>query len=52
MVGLEKFKEYFRDYPDQYILIGGAACTISFREADLEFRATRDIDMVLIVECC
>ena len=37
MVGLEKFKEYFRDYPDQYILIGGAACTISFREADLDF---------------
>lgn len=50
MVGLEKFREYFKDYPDQYILIGGAACAISFREADLEFRATRDIDMVLIVE--
>ena len=48
--GLEVFKEYFRDFVDQYILIGGAACDIVFEEADLAFRATRDLDMVLIVE--
>ena len=24
--GINRFKEYFRDYTDQYVLIGGAAC--------------------------
>lgn len=28
--GIERFREYFRDYTDQYVLIGGAACDISF----------------------
>ena len=48
--GLEIFKEFFRDFQDQYVLIGGAACDIVFQEADLPFRATKDLDMVLIVE--
>ena len=48
--GLDVFKEYFRDFQDQYVLIGGAACDIIFSEAELPFRATRDFDMVLIVE--
>lgn len=26
MIGLDKFKEYFMGYQDQYVLIGGAAC--------------------------
>lgn len=25
MVGLNVFKEYFKDYAEQYVLIGGAA---------------------------
>jgi len=48
--GLEVFKEYFRDFRNQYVLIGGAACDIVFSEADLTFRATKDLDMVLIIE--
>jgi len=48
--GLEVFKEFFMDYQDQYVLIGGAACDIVFTEADLTFRATKDLDMVLIIE--
>ena len=28
--GLDRFRDYFRDFTDQYILIGGAACDISF----------------------
>ena len=48
--GLNLFREYFRDYTDQYVLIGGAACDISFERHDAEFRATKDLDMVLIVE--
>jgi hypothetical protein len=48
--GLEVFKEFFRDFQEQFVLIGGAACDIIFTEADLSFRATKDFDMVLIVE--
>ena len=48
--GFEIFKDYFREYQEEYILIGGAACDIIFNEADLSFRATKDFDMVLIVE--
>ncbi|KAF5038540.1 hypothetical protein DSECCO2_553240 [anaerobic digester metagenome] len=50
MIGLDVFKEYFRDYAQQYVLIGGAACDIIFEEQDTAFRATKDLDMVLIVE--
>lgn len=50
MIGLSVFKEYFRDYAQQYVLIGGAACDIIFDEQDTAFRATKDLDMVLIVE--
>ena len=28
--GIDVFRDYFMDYPDQYVLIGGAACDISF----------------------
>jgi hypothetical protein len=50
MIGLDVFKEYFRDYAQQYVLIGGAACDIIFEEQDTAFRATKDLDIVLIVE--
>ena len=50
VAGLLKFKEYFKDYTDSYVLIGGAACDIIFTENEADFRATRDLDMVLIVE--
>jgi len=48
--GLDKFREHFRAYTGQYVLIGGAACDLLMEEAGLEFRATKDLDIVLIVE--
>lgn len=48
--GLDTFRKYFVEYENQYILIGGAACDIVFESNDTSFRATRDLDMVLIVE--
>lgn len=48
--GLDKFKEYFAGLENQYVLIGGTACSLLFDEVGSEFRATKDIDMVLIVE--
>ena len=48
--GLEVFKHFFCKYKDQYVLIGGSACDILLEDADMTFRATRDLDVVLIVE--
>ena len=48
--GIARFREYFRDFTDQYVLIGGSACDISFESNHVDFRATRDLDVVLIVE--
>lgn len=48
--GMESFVYKFRDYSDCYTIICGAACDILMTEADTEFRATRDIDMILIME--
>ena len=48
--GLDTFRKYFEEYENQYVLIGGAACDIVFESNETSFRATRDLDMVLIVE--
>ena len=48
--GLDIFKEYFREYSNQYVLIGGAACDIFFSNNNIQFRVTRDLDIVLIVD--
>ena len=48
--GIDTFRRYFAEYEEQYVLIGGAACDILFESNDAAFRATRDLDMVLIIE--
>lgn len=48
--GLEHFRKHFAPYVDQYVLIGGTACTVIMQEAGLDFRATKDLDIVLYVE--
>lgn len=48
--GLNTFGEFFKEFEEQYVLIGGAACDILFESNAGQFRATRDLDMVLIVE--
>jgi hypothetical protein len=48
--GLELFGEYFKGYDDQYVLIGGAACDLLMDEVGADFRATKDLDIVLIIE--
>ena len=50
VVGIDKFREHFAGHEDQYALIGGAACDLIFTEAGIEFRATKDLDLVLCVE--
>ena len=50
VVGLDKFKEAFADFKDNYVIIGGTACDIVLSDTDMRPRATDDIDMILVVE--
>lgn len=49
-LGIDVFRDFFKEYQEQYVLIGGMACDLVLGEAGASFRATKDIDMVLIVE--
>lgn len=48
--GLDLFRGHFAELGDQYVLIGGTAATLAMAEAGLEFRATKDLDIVLHME--
>lgn len=48
--GLDKFKEYFAGFDDNYVLIGGAASNLLEEENRLVPRATKDLDIILVVE--
>jgi len=48
--GLDTFREYFKDFQDHYTLIGGVACHLALDEAGIDFRATKDLDIVLCAE--
>ena len=48
--GLERFREHFAGYSDRYVLIGGTAATLTMKNAGLSFRATKGLDILLVVE--
>jgi hypothetical protein len=48
--GLDIFRERFRGVEGAFVLIGGAACHEWFAAQRAEFRPTKDLDIVLIVE--
>jgi len=48
--GIAIFRERFRGFTDSLVLIGGAACDEWFSRLGMAFRATRDLDIVLILE--
>ena len=50
VTGLDGFKQWFKGNEEQYAIIGGTACAILMTEEGLDFRATKDIDLVLIIE--
>jgi len=50
VIGLELFRESFRRFTGTLTLIGGAACDEWFTSQGLEFRATGDLDIVVMVE--
>jgi hypothetical protein len=48
--GLEVFRQYFADFADQYVLIGGTASFLAMDAAGLDARLTKDLDIVLLAE--
>ena len=48
--GLDLFRDYFKDYTDKYILIGGTACDLAMENMGLNSRATKHLDIDLILE--
>ena len=50
VIGLPQFQFHFAGLEECFILIGGAACDLWLGDLGLPFRATKDLDIVLIVE--
>ena len=50
VTGIDSFKEWFKGSEEQYAIIGGTACDILMTEEGLDFHATKDIDLVLIIQ--
>jgi hypothetical protein len=48
--GLQRFRDAFAAHAHQYALIGGTACDLLLSQVDLPFRATKDLDIVLLSE--
>ena len=49
-MGLEQFRDHFRGLETSYALIGGTACDAWMARSGLPFRATKDLDIVLVIE--
>jgi hypothetical protein len=47
---MQSFKEWFADYSDNFVIIGGAACSLIMEAESADFRPTKDVDIVLLVE--
>lgn len=48
--GLDVFRDFFKGFEKRYTLIGGVACYLSMEDAGIDFRATKDLDIVLSAE--
>lgn len=48
--GIEQFRKFFAGYEENYVIIGGTACEYHEEANALQPRATKDIDVILIVE--
>lgn len=48
--GLSRFAEAMEAWRDSYVLIGGSACDLLAGSFGVEFRATKDLDVVIILD--
>ncbi|HAN77066.1 MAG TPA: hypothetical protein DCQ31_04450 [Bacteroidales bacterium] len=50
VTGIETFRSFFKQHTANYVIIGGTACDIIIEGNGFVPRATRDIDMILVIE--
>lgn len=50
MKGIDKIRQYLGEYKGNYVIIGGTACNLNLEKANLQGRATKDIDMIVVCE--
>ena len=48
--GIEAFREAMVGHEDEYVLIGGGACSVLFDREAVPFRATKGLDIVVLVD--
>lgn len=48
--GLDRFRASFAAHAHGFVLIGGTACYLAMDQVGLAFRATKDLDIVLMLE--
>ena len=48
--GLDTFARHFQGFENRYVLIGGTACELVLARHGQPFRATKDLDIVLVAE--
>ena len=48
--GLDVFTQWFKEFADQYVLIGGTAASLTMQEFGMPFRGTKELDVVLHLE--
>lgn len=49
IIGLDVFKQHFSEHMDKFVLIGGSACCVNLDNQGLPFRATKDLDIVMLI---
>lgn len=48
--GQEKFADFFNQFPNSYVLIGGVACKLYLAHTGVASRATKDFDVILVYD--
>jgi hypothetical protein len=50
VIGVDVFQKHFESFDSMFVVIGGTASMLVLDEGGLDFRATKDIDVILYVE--
>lgn len=48
--GIDTFRDYFKGFEDNYVIIGGTACEVHEENFAQVPRVTKDIDIILVIE--
>lgn len=50
MKGIDKIRQFLGEYKGNYVIIGGTACNLNLEDANIQGRATKDVDMIVVCE--